>query len=51
MGNPQRPRGRCALVGFNEMDSPLCGSALMSHNGSRSRHNHGIVKLLRWKRA
>jgi len=27
------------IFGFNEMDPPLGGSALMSHNGSRSRYN------------
>src|SRR5439155_5162693 len=25
------------------MDPPLCGSALMSHKGSRSRHNHATI--------
>jgi len=25
------------LLGFNEMDPPLCGSAFMSHNGSSSQ--------------
>jgi pimeloyl-ACP methyl ester carboxylesterase len=29
--------------GSNEMDPPLCGLALMSHNGSRSHHNHSTI--------
>jgi hypothetical protein len=27
-------------AGIHEMDPPLCGSALMSQNGSRSHHNY-----------
>src|SRR2546430_15687877 len=37
--------------GFNEMDPPLCGSALMSHNGSRSRHNHATIGASAMKHA
>src|SRR5207245_4713161 len=37
--------------GFIEMDPPLCGSALMSHNGSRSRHHHSTIGASAMKHA
>ena len=45
------PWHREVSCGCNEMDPPLCGSALMSHNGSRSRHHHSTIGASAMKHA